>query len=98
MKNLNFRHLLYFWQVAKVGHLTRAAEQLSVSQSALSAQIRQLEVQLGRPLFDRVGRRLTLTEFGVTVLDYAEAIFGLGRELIATVRGAEGRRVQELRV
>jgi len=98
MKNLNFRHLLYFWQVAKAGHLTRAASQLRVSQSALSAQIRQLEGYLRRPLFDRTGRSLVLTEFGTTVLDYADGIFGLGQELIATVRGGEGQRIQQLRV
>jgi LysR family transcriptional activator of nhaA len=98
MKNLNFRHLLYFWQVAKVGHLTRAARQLRVSQSALSAQIRQLEGYLGRPLFDRTGRSLVLTEFGTTVLDYADGIFGLGQELMASVRGGEGQRIQQLRV
>ncbi|HTY94039.1 MAG TPA: LysR family transcriptional regulator [Steroidobacteraceae bacterium] len=98
MKNLNFRHLLYFWQVARVGHLTRAAGQLRVSQSALSAQIRQLEGYLGRPLFDRTGRSLVLTEFGTTVLDYADAIFGLGQELMASVRGGEGQRIQRLRV
>jgi len=98
MKNLNFRHLLYFWQVAKVGHLTRAAGQLRVSQSALSAQIRQLEGYLGRPLFDRTGRSLVLTDFGTTVLDYADGIFGLGQELMADVRGGEGQRLQQLRV
>ena len=98
MKNLNFRHLLYFWQVAKVGHLTRAAGQLRVSQSALSAQIRQLEGYLGRPLFDRAGRSLVLTEFGATVLDYADGIFGLGQELMANVRGGDGQRIQQIRV
>jgi len=98
MRNLNFRHLLYFWQVAKLGHLTRAAQQLRVAQSALSAQIRQLEHYLGRPLFDRAGRSLVLTEFGATVFDYADSIFGLGQELMAAARGGEGRRAQHLRV
>ncbi len=98
MRNLNFRHLLYFWQVAKMGHLTRAARELCVSQSALSAQIRELEAQLGRPLFDRTGRSLVLTGFGATVLDYADGIFGLGRELMATVRGGQGELIQQLRV
>jgi LysR family transcriptional activator of nhaA len=98
MRQLNFRHLLYFWQVAKVGHLTRAAQQLRVSQSALSSQIRQLEQSLGQALFDRSGRTLVLTEFGSTVLDYADGIFGLGQELMATVRGGEGQRIQRLRV
>jgi LysR family transcriptional activator of nhaA len=98
MRNLNFRHLLYFWQVAKVGHLTRAAQQLSVSQSALSAQIQLLEGYLGQPLFDRTGRTLALTEFGATVLDYADAIFGLGQELMASARGGAGASIQHLRV
>jgi LysR family transcriptional activator of nhaA len=98
MRNLNFRHLFYFWQVAKEGHLTRAATRLHVSQSALSAQIRQLESYLDRPLFDRTGRTLALTEFGTVVLDYADGIFGLGQELMATARGGEGQRVQQLRV
>jgi len=98
MRNLNFRHLLYFWQVAKVGHLTHAASQLRVSQSALSTQIRQLEGYLGRSLFDRTGRSLVLTEFGTTVLDYADGIFGLGQELMANVRGGDGQRIQQVRV
>jgi LysR family transcriptional activator of nhaA len=98
MRNLNFRHLFYFWRVARERHLTRAARQLNVSQSALSSQIRQLENYLGRPLFDRAGRTLILTEFGTVVLDYAEGIFGLGQELMATVRGGEGQKFQQLRV
>lgn len=98
MRQLNFRHLLYFWQVAKTGHLTRAAQELNVSQSALSIQIRELERFLGQSLFERAGKRLALTEFGATVLDYADGIFGLGQELMASVRAGEHRRVQQLRV
>ena len=98
MRNLNFRHLLYFWTVAQRGHLTRAAAELRVSQSALSAQIRQLEAYLGQPLFERGGRALQLTEFGAVVLDYADSIFGLGQELMATVRSGPGQRIQQLRV
>lgn len=98
MRRLNYHHLQYFWVVAKEGHLTRAAEQLHVSQSALSAQIRQLEEQLGRPLFVREGRSLVLTEVGRVVLDYADSIFSLGSELLATIRGGEGGGVQRLRV
>lgn len=98
LKRLNFRHLHYFWVVAKEGHLTRAAKQLHVSQSALSSQIRQLEDQLGHALFDRDGRSLRLTEVGSLVLGYAESIFSLGSELMATVRGGEGQAVQQLRV
>jgi LysR family transcriptional activator of nhaA len=94
----NYHHLHYFWVVAREGHLTRAAEQLHVSQSALSSQIRLLEDQLGHALFVREGRRLSLTETGRVVLDYAEGIFSLGNELLAAVSGGEGRKVQRLSV
>jgi LysR family transcriptional activator of nhaA len=90
MSQLNFHHLRYFWAVAKEGNLTRAARQLHVSQSALSAQIKQLETDLGQPLFQRTGRTLTLTEAGQVALSYAEGIFASGNELVEVLR--EGRR------
>jgi LysR family transcriptional regulator, transcriptional activator of nhaA len=90
MTRLNFHHLHYFWAVAKEGNLTRAALRLHVSQSALSAQIKQLEEQLGQPLFLRMGRSLQLTEAGQVALGYADSIFAAGHELTALLR--EGRR------
>lgn len=98
MRRLNFHHLFYFWTVAKEGHLTRAAKQLHVSQSALSAQIKQLEDQLGHQLFDREGRRLQLTEVGHRVLEYADNIFNLSNELLGLLEQGGGRRVQCLRI
>ncbi|MHA7878761.1 MAG: LysR family transcriptional regulator [Saccharospirillum sp.] len=98
MRQLNFHHLYYFWVVAKEGHLTRSAKQLHVSQSALSSQIRQLEDQLGHTLFDRDGRALRLTEVGHLVLQYAEGIFNLGRELVTMMEGGEHTRTQRLRI
>lgn len=94
MADLNFHHLRYFWAVAKDGNLTRTAARLRVSQSAMSAQIRQLEDQIGEPLFRREARRLVLTEAGHIALGYAETIFATGRELVATVRA--GRRREEV--
>ena len=61
---LNYHHLHYFRAVAHEGNLTRAARQLNVAPSALSTQIRQLEVQLGQPLFTRQGKSLALTVSG----------------------------------
>ena len=90
MTQLNFHHLRYFWAVAKEGNLTRAAKQLHVSQSALSAQIKQLESDVGQRLFLRTGRTLTLTEAGRLALSYAEGIFASGNELLEVLR--EGRR------
>lgn len=88
LEQLNFHHLFYFWRVAKMGHLTRAAQALHVSQSALSAQIKQLEDRLGEPLFEREKRRLLLTETGQLVLSYAENIFGLGQEMLGRLQGS----------
>ncbi len=86
MVELNYHHLRYFQVVAHEGHLTRAARRLNVAQSALSAQIRQLEARLGQPLFERRGRALHLTEAGRIALDHADAIFEAGRELVATLQ------------
>ncbi|MDW6091188.1 LysR family transcriptional regulator [Vibrio rhizosphaerae] len=98
MRNLNFHHLHYFWTVAKEGHLTRAAQKLNVSQSALSSQIKQLEGQLGHPLFHRQGRTLLLTDVGHLVLEYAESIFNLGSELLSMMESGEQHRVEQLRI
>ena len=98
VRHLNFHHLYYFWMVGKEGHLTRAAKQLHVSQSALSSQIRQLEDQLGHALFNRDGRSLRLTEVGHVVLEYAESIFNLSGELMAIMESGELQRVQHLRI
>ncbi|MBU6258588.1 MAG: LysR family transcriptional regulator [Burkholderiales bacterium] len=94
IEQLNFRHLFYFWRVAKTGHLTRAAEELHVSQSALSNQIRQLEDRLGDALFERTGRRLVLTETGQLTLSYAENIYGLGQELLGRLEGRSAGMVR----
>ena len=92
--DLNYHHLQYFWEVATDGNLTRTARRLRVSPSALSTQIRQLEERLERPLFEREGRRLKLTEAGHIALRYAETIFRAGGELVATLE--EGRREDQL--
>jgi LysR family transcriptional activator of nhaA len=92
MARLNYHHLHGFYAVAKEGRLTRAAQRLHVSPSALSTQIRQLEDALGQPLFERQARTLKLTEAGRVALGYAESIFAAGTELVSVVR--EGRRAQ----
>ncbi|MEL7184435.1 MAG: LysR family transcriptional regulator, partial [Pseudomonadota bacterium] len=85
MASLNYHHLRYFAEVAEDGHLTRTADRLNLSQSALSAQIRTLEDRLGQPLFDRVGRRLVLTEAGHIALAHARRIFRRGQDLLAVL-------------
>lgn len=98
MKSLNFNHLRYFWAVAHEGSLTKAAERLNLSQSALSVQIQKLEHQIGHPLFDRVGKRLVLTEAGQIALDYADTVFQAGDELMSTLDGRPMANRQVLRV
>lgn len=97
MIEFNYHHLRYFWAVAHDGNLTRAAERLNLSQSAVSVQIKQLEAHLGHALFERRGRQLILTEAGRIALDHADAIFAAGRELIGTLQ-EKGRSRQAIRI
>jgi LysR family transcriptional activator of nhaA len=94
MEWLNYHHLLYFWVVAREGSVTRASEQLYLSQPTISAQIRALEHSLGEKLFTKSGRHLVLTEIGRVVFRYAEEIFALGRELTDTLKGRASSRAQ----
>ena len=87
MPSLNYRHLYYFWTVAREGSITRACKQLHVTQPAISTQLHKLEEQLGEPLFAKSGRGLMLTDAGRVAFEYADEIFSLGRELSETLRG-----------
>ncbi len=95
INQLNFKHLFYFWQVAKEGSLTRTSEQIHTSQSALSTQIKQLETRIGKPLFDRRGRRLELTVTGQRVFAYADSMFEIGERMLGWL---DGRREGSVRV
>lgn len=81
MSTLNYRHLYYFWVVAKEGGIARAAERLDMAIQTISAQVRALEQSLGHQLLKSAGRGVTVTEAGQAVLARAEEIFRLG-ELI----------------
>ena len=87
MEWLNYHHLLYFWTVTKEGSIARASEKLSLTQATISAQISGFERSLGEKLFNRVGRRLVLTETGRVAFRYADEIFTLGREFMDTLKG-----------
>ena len=78
MAFLNYHHLRYFRAIATEGSITKAAQHLKISQSALSVQLRQLEGSLGQPLFDRKHKSLMLTEAGRIALAYADSIFRSG--------------------
>lgn len=98
MEWLNYHHLLYFYTVAKEGSVSKAAENLFLTQPTLSSQIRTLENSLGEKLFQKAGRGLKLTEAGQMTYRYAEDIFSLGRELRDTLKGKPTARSPELRV
>lgn len=97
MAHLNYHHLRYFWVVARERNLTRAARSLNVSASALSTQLRALEAELGRPLFDRDRKTFALTEAGRLAFEYAETIFRAGAELLDTFAGRSAARRKPLR-
>jgi len=95
MEWLNYHHLLYFWTVVREGGVSKAAGRLRLAQPTISAQIRLLERSLGERLFERKGRTLVLTDVGRLVYRYADEIFGIGRELMETLRGRPvGRPLQ----
>lgn len=98
MAALNYKHLRYFWAVAKTGSIARASEQLHLTPQSISGQLQELESQLGVDLFRRVGRGLEVTEIGKGVLRYAEQIFSLGDELMGFVRDAATRSTLPFRV
>ena len=98
MEWLNYHHLLYFWTVAREGGISKAAEKLRLSQPTISAQIRLLEESLGQKLFQRQGRSLVMTDVGRVVYRYADEIFGIGRELLETLRGRPAGRPLQLAI
>ncbi|MEW5847972.1 MAG: transcriptional activator NhaR [Myxococcota bacterium] len=92
MEWLNYHHLLYFWLVAREGGLAPAARKARLAHSTLSTQVHTLEEQLGQKLFQRVGRRLELTDAGRLAYRYAEDIFALGSEMRDALRGRQTDR------
>ena len=97
MAEFNYHHLRYFWAVAHDGNLTRTAERLNLSQSALPTQIKQLDAHLGHAPFERRGRQLILTEAGRITLDHADTTFAAGRALVGTPKET-GRGRQAIRI
>lgn len=95
---LNFRHLHYFWVVAKEGSITRASERLGLAVQTVSAQLSQLEKSIGKSLFKPQGRRLVLTEAGTLALRYADQIFLLGEQLQDALTASDVEPVMRLTV
>ena len=84
----NYKHLYYFWIVAKEGSMSAAAQRLNMAVQTISAQVRSLEADLGVLLLKPQGRGLVLTEAGLAALRQAERIFEMGAQLPAQVQAA----------
>ena len=83
---MELRHIRYFLTVAEEGNLTKAAERLMIAQPPLSRQIRDLEEELGTPLFERKNHGVTLTEAGIRFRQYASQIAALSDRSIEDIR------------
>lgn len=92
--NINFRHLYYFWVVAKEGGVTRAAKRLGLAIQTVSTQLAQLEQSIGKALFSQQGRRLVLTEPGRLALAYADQIFLLGEQMQEALGETDSNRTR----
>jgi LysR family transcriptional regulator, low CO2-responsive transcriptional regulator len=95
---MTLNQLRVFEAVARTGSFSRAAETLSVTQPAVTLQIRQLERDCGVQLFERIRRRPRLTDAGAVLQDYARRIFALVDEAGRHLEGARGLSSGRLRV
>ena len=86
----SYRHLYYFWVVAKEGGMAKAADKLDMAVQTVSTQVRELEKSLGYELLKPAGRGVALTDAGVAAMRQAELIFQLGEKLPDVVRDAVG--------
>jgi len=96
--SLNFKHLRYFWMVAKSGSVAEASKHLHLTPQSISGQLGELEERLGVTLFRRVGRGLELTEVGRRIFSYADEIFALGDELLEVVLDQTARTSVPFRI
>lgn len=86
MYKLNFNHLYYFLTIAQEGSIVKAAKRLGMTQPSMSHQLRLLEQDLGKKLFDRVGKKLVLNQHGDRVREHAHKIFRQSEEMIKTLK------------
>ena len=98
LTGLNYRHLYFFWVVAKEGSITQAAERLGLAIQTISTQLGLLEQSIGKSLFAPQGRRLALTEAGRIALRYADQIFLLGEQMQEALADSEIGRTMRLTV
>ena len=98
MAALNYKHLHYFWVVAKCGSIALASQRLHITPQTISGQLSLFEDVLGEALFNRDNRRFELTERGKLVLSYADEIFSLGQELEGALRQQPVNRPMQFKI
>jgi LysR family transcriptional activator of nhaA len=95
---LNFNHLYYFLTIAKEGSIVKASKILNITQPALSHQLKALETDLDKELFDRKGKRLVLNANGEQVKAYAEKIFRNSEEMMESLSESSSSYVKIIKV
>lgn len=95
---MNYKHLHYFWVVAKEGSIAKASNRLHVTPQTISGQLSLLESALSVELFVKAGRNIEMTETGRLVLNYTDEIFSLGSELEQVLHNEPEGRPQLFRV
>jgi len=95
---VNFRHLFYFWVIAREGSIKKAGKKLNLTPSGLSDQLRLLEESFGKKLFDRRTRKLVLNESGRLALEFCTRIFNQADEMTAAIRQGVHLRTKRIRV
>lgn len=86
----NLHRLRMLHELRRLGTVTAVAQSLHFTHSSVSEQLRQLEVEVGYPLLEKVGRRLQLTEQGEIIADYAARMLGLADQALTDVAAATG--------
>ncbi|NNE37476.1 MAG: transcriptional activator NhaR [Gammaproteobacteria bacterium] len=95
---MNYKHLYYFYVVAREGSLLRASDRLNLTPQTVSGQLKVFEETIGNKLFRKSGRKLVLTDQGNKVLDYAEDIFSIGQQLENALHTGVTDKPSEFRV
>ncbi|MFE8072450.1 LysR family transcriptional regulator [Marinobacteraceae bacterium S3BR75-40.1] len=97
-RNLNLKHLYYFWAIAREGSIARAAEALNLAPQTLSGQLATFETALGGLLFHRSGRSMVLSDLGRSIWPYADDMFAIAGELEEVISGNRSDRPIHLAV
>lgn len=95
---VNYKHLHYFWVVAREGSIAAASQRLHVTPQTISGQLSLLEAYYGVALFNKSGRNLQLSAMGQQVLSYADEIFSLGNELEQMMQAQSNMTLQVFKV